>query len=460
MNISVNNMLDAGTLVHGKLPDIYWELELSGTEIKVLRYVYNHCLRLYNTLKIFPRGNDGSPRFWRGKERMAEDCGLSYPTFRKNVRHLYELGLVTSMDDEAGEGLYCIGLSTDFLNTYTANQTVKSFRLHNLLDLIAYIYDNTTVEILNLQEKLPSITNVIELTGTRVVGDFSGNGENSHSKQATGKLVRTPIKVSREPIMVGRHPIFITPEVTREQSLKERLKMLKGVRTPYERKILKIAEYYEYKCRQAIHSTGFKCLGKDFRNHKNWVFLERIYNLCQENNWDYQIYIDAQFDRVKYYPRKQPYPYLNQFNSEGAIKYYHNYMKDVSEKLSVDGDAKVKADKMRSVNQQIIEDVIKDCEGVSDYIERAAKRRANKGLTEQQLKMLYLSEHWMGLSISYLAVIPWFMTYLEQFPNEQYVIDLRDEIQAVRSNRKLLELTTEIVGKVEKQMEIPETLCL
>ena len=55
MNISVNNMLDAGTLVHGKLPDIYWELDLSGTEIKVLRYVYNHCLRLYNTLRIFPR---------------------------------------------------------------------------------------------------------------------------------------------------------------------------------------------------------------------------------------------------------------------------------------------------------------------------------------------------------------------------------------------------------------------
>ena len=310
MNISVNNMLDAGTLVHGKLPDIYWELDLSGTEIKVLRYVYNHCLRLYNTLRIFPRGNDGSPRFWRGKERMAEDCGLSYPTFRKNVRHLYELGLVTSMDDETDEGLYCIGLSTDFLNTYTANQTVKSFRLHSLLDLIVYIYDSTTVDILNLQEKLPSITNVIELTETRVIGDFSETEENFQTKQPTGKLVRTPIKVNREPIMVGRHPIFITPEIAREQSLKERLKLLKGVRTPYERKILKIAEYYEYKCRQAIHSTGFKCLGKDFRNHKNWVFLERIYNLCQENNWDYQIYIDAQFDRVKYYPRKQPYPYL------------------------------------------------------------------------------------------------------------------------------------------------------
>ena len=72
MSISVNSLLDAGLLVHGKFPDIYWDLELTGTEIKVLRYVYNHCLRLYKNLRHFPKGSDGSPRFWRGKERMAD----------------------------------------------------------------------------------------------------------------------------------------------------------------------------------------------------------------------------------------------------------------------------------------------------------------------------------------------------------------------------------------------------
>ena len=46
-----------------------------------------------------------------------------------------------------------------------------------------------------------------------------------------------------------------------------------------EKKILEIADYYEFKCRQVLHSTGFRCLGKDFRNHKNWIFLERIYKL-------------------------------------------------------------------------------------------------------------------------------------------------------------------------------------
>lgn len=455
MSISVNNLLDAGLLVHGKLPDIYWDMDLSGSEIKVLRYVYNHCIRLYKNLKYFPRGNDGSPRFWRGKERMADDCSLSYPTFRKCVRHLFEMGLVTSMDGEdEPEELYCIGLSTDFLEKTMQNKTVKSFRLHNLKDLILLVYDSNTIEILNINlQKLPSITNVIEPVNTQDIGLSSDLSENSQTKQSTGKVKRVPIKVGREPIM-------LLPESVRLQNAQKKLALLKNVRTPYEREILKIAEYYEYKCRQAIHSTGFKALGKDFRNHKNWKFLERIHNLCSEKGWDYKIYIDAQFDRVKYWIRPQKYPYLNQFNSEGAIKYYLNYVKDIQEKTTITGDAKVKSEKVKSVNQQIIDDVIKDCEGIAEYIEKAKKRRNNKDLTPEQLKMLYLSDHWMGLSISYLASIPWFLTYLNQFPDETFVVALKEDIQVVQKSRKLFETIIDIVSKVEKQMEIPETMCL
>lgn len=460
MSISVNSLLDAGLLVHGKFPDIYWDLELTGTEIKVLRYVYNHCLRLYKNLRYFPKGSDGSPRFWRGKERMADDCGLSYPTFRKNVRHLFELGLVTSMDseDEESENLYCIGLSSEFLNTHASNQTVKSFRLHSLKDLISLIYDNTTLEILedikNL-DKFPLITNVIKLTETQRFDNSTEDKEIS-----SGKVPQKSVKIKRTPIRVERVPILIMPESLRLQSAQQRLKLLQNVRTPHEKKILAIAEYYEYKCRQVLHSTGFRALGKDFRNHKNWIHLERIDDLCKENNWDYQVYIDAQFDRVKHWERKQLYPYLNQFYSQNAIKYYKNYIKDYQESNSVSGDIKVKSDKIKSVNQQIIEDVIKDCEGIAEYIEKAQKRRANKDLTKEQLKILYISDHWMGLSMSYLASIPWFLTYLEQFPEETFLVDFKREIQAIRNSNKLSALTIDIVNNVEKQMDIPETLCL
>lgn len=459
MSISVNSILDAGLLVHGKLPDIYWELSLTGSEMKILRYVYNNCLRLYKNLKFFPRGKDGSPRFWRGKERMADDCGLSYTGFRNNVRHLFELGLVTSMEGETEEELYCIGLSSNFLDSYTAsNQTVKNLRLHSLKDLISLIYDNTTLEILeNIKnlDKFPLITNVIKLTESQGIESSSKTMKTSVDKQSQKKT-----KITRKPIIVGRTPIMILPESVRLQSAQQKLKLLQNVRTPYEKKILEIADYYEFKCRQAIHSTGFKCLGKDFRHHKNWIFLERIYKLCEENNWDYKIYMDAQFDRVKYWQHKQPYPYLNQFNSQNAIKYYENYVKDYKEKHSITGDIKVKSEKVKSVNQQIIDDVIKDCEGISEYIEKARKRRNNRGLSDQQLKMLYLSDHWISLSVSYLASIPWFLAYLEQFPEETFLVDLKQEIQAIRHNKKLFNLTSDIVSKVESQMDIPATMCL
>ena len=54
MGISVNNILDAGLITNGKFPDIYWELELTGSELKILRYIFNNCLRLYKDLKYFP----------------------------------------------------------------------------------------------------------------------------------------------------------------------------------------------------------------------------------------------------------------------------------------------------------------------------------------------------------------------------------------------------------------------
>ena len=136
----------------------------------------------------------------------------------------------------------------------------------------------------------------------------------------------------------------------------------------------------------------------------------------------------------------------------------NKYIKEYQEKNSITGDIKVKADKIKSVNQQIIEDVIKDCESILEYIEKAQKRRANKDLTQEQLKILYLSDHWMGLSISYLASIPWFLQYLAQFREETFLADLKSEIQTVRNSKKLYGLTKDIVDKVEKQMGIPETL--
>lgn len=464
MGVSVNALLDVSIIANGKLFDIYWEMDLTGSEMKILRYVFNHCLRLYKTLKIFPKGVDGSPRFWRGKERMADDCKVSYPTFRNSIRHLSELGLVTSMDSDFesdSEGLYCVGLSSEFLTgSKFLTQTENFFRSPTIYSLIALVYDNFTFESIKTQNSLNSLPFLFTEVKRKPCGaqdlyisskgEVSGN-EDQSTKQP--KIVRTPIKVKRTPILTLPASIVL-------HSAQQKLKMLQGVRTPYEKKVLEVCEYYEYKCRQAIHSSGFKALGKDFRNHKNWKFFVKIYEMCKENSWDFKVYIDAQFDRVRFWNRKQMYPYANQFTSEGAIKYYHGYVKDYKEKHSITGDTQVKSEKVKTINQQIADDIVKDCDSIAEYIEKAAKRRVYQGMTPQEIKISYLSEHWMSLSVSYLSSIPWFLRYLEQFPEETFLSELKQEIQAIRNNKKVFNLTIDIVERVERQLGIPNTLTL
>ena len=454
MKISVNELLDIGIMLNGKFPEVYWDMGLSGSEIKVLRYVYNNCLRLYSEVKIFPRGKDNSPRFWRGKEKMAEDCGLSCPTFRKSVRHLHELGLVTSMDqtedDPDEEQLYCIGLSTEFISyAHTENNFCSPLLIY---DLIEYLYDKFTLNLLknnnNLVSKFPLDTKVSKPSHI----DKESYVQPVESTQAT--------MLQRTPIYVQRTPIHLFPEKLRLQSAKQKLKLLQNVRTSKDKHLFRICEYYEFKCRQVLHSTGFRALGKNFREHKNWKYLEKLNTICETNNWDYKIYIDSQFDRVKYWTRKQVYPFLNQMISQNAQNYYLKYIKDYEESNSLIGNIKVKSEKIKSVEQQIIDEVVQDCESIQTYIDREKKRRINKDLSLEQLKILYLSDHWMGLSVSYLSCIPWFLSYLEQFPSESFVQELQRDITTVQKSKKLYNTTLDIVSLVESQMNIPKTMCM
>lgn len=474
MIISVNDMLAAGIATSCKLPDIYWEFDLTGSEMKVLRYVFNHCIRLYKFVKVFPRGEDGSPRFWRGKEKMAEDCSLSTSGFRSTVRHLSEMGFVTSMDGEANDDcIHCIGLSTEFLDKLLSqNQNVNNLRSHNLKrlkslkDIIVLLYDKITVykEEKEQEEEKNLSTNVLKLVRTRDKEDSieqnkddstDTDTEQNHnsSLSKTNKIVRTPIRASRTKMVNYSFSNMLA-------QAKNKLKSLQNGKTSYDREVIKIADYYDYKCRSVLYSTGFRCLSKDFRNHKNWKFLERIYELCKNKGWDYRIYIDSQFDRCKYWNRKQKYPYLNQFNSENAIKYYTKYVKDYEESSSVTKSVKIKPHKIKSVNDKIIGEIVKDCESISDYISKAKTRKVNEGLSDQQIKMIYISDHWLNLSASYLSTIPWFTRYLSYMPEEKLITDLKSEIESIQSSKKMSEVTSNIVTSIEEKMSIPKTLCV
>ena len=496
MFISVKDMLDIGAYAQGKMPDIYWGLGLSGSETKILKYLWDNCLRIYLTLgRVCPKDKDGTPRFWRPKERMARECKVSLPTFRNAIRHMAEMGLVTSMDFSTYEGdpdtddawviRNSVALSTKFLTHKDLDSIVDRYEKFDVaLDIL---YDRMTVALIkdlknlfprNLKEleedeaknkKQVHRYNITTLNQSNADEDNNPDRKVMQYVRTPIRYERTPIRYERTPIKVGRTPvkgITRTPIISSKMksllmmaNIKEIQKSMYYIKTPYEREVLKLVEYYEYKCRKALHSTGYRAIGKHFRESKNWKFFTRIYDMCKEHKWNYKIYIDAQFDRVKYWnTHKQAYPYPNQFTSEGAQKYFHSYIKNYKESYSVDGSIKVKpVDEVKSVKAEIIDVVAKDCLAIQNFIKRTAKQRCFRDLTEQERKMLYIRDHYPGLSAQYLSHISWILQYLNMIPHDTcpWMKELIEHITKIQNTPKLVAFTKDVVQKTEKMLNLP-----
>lgn len=454
MHITVKDILDVGKLVQCKLPDLYWDIDLTGAELKVLRYVYENSIRLYTTVKIYPRSNDKTPQFWRNKELMARDCGLSLPTFRNSVRKLASIGLVTSMDaptheDDDQDQEHFISLSSKFIEGY-ATEALKNYKTADKTAetiILTTIYNRTT--LVCLKESL--------------------NKKKPLYKTLDKALKDTLYEKIRTPIITGYRQAITKEDLERSKrelrsekiiaNAKKKLKEMKGVITPQEASVLKIAEYYEYKCRKVLHSSGYRALGKDFRSHKNWKPLNKIHDLCVENGWDYKIYIDAQFERCKGWKRKQPYPYLNQCYSDNAQKYYSKYIKDYKETYSVTKNIKVKTEKVQTVSQELVDSIVKDCTKMREYLDKAVKQRRNAGIPEQDLKMEYILQHWDTLSAYYLSSSDSCTALVNSIQDSgKFTTDLKEHIRKIRASKKLLSDVKIAVTETEAQLHLPSCL--
>lgn len=480
MTVSVNDILVCASLTGGKFPDLFWEFDLSGCELRVLNYVFSNCYRIYTQLKWFPKGKDGSPRYWRNKEKMAEECGVSTVSFRNAIRKLHKAGLTTQMDVDTGDNdMDCVGLSSEFLSLLTTENFFRSSYISFISNVCEVLYNQSTCKYISTLVD-NNYFYFVKITGTAsksLENQFSTSGktteaievpetlesvknspENSHDatmvehKKFQGK--RKHIKVERKPIY------HCLPELVRQQTMKNKLNMLKSVKTPHERKIFDMSDYYNYRCRLAINATGFVSLPKNNTKtrEQHWKWFECILKVCEEHDWDYKIYIDAQFDRSKLFGRGQKYPYLNQMYSQKAQEYYEKYIKDYKESNSVDGDIEVKSDEVKSTYDIIFDNINSDCESMKSSLDRESRRRVNRNLTTEQLKILYISEHWMNMSSYYLACVPWFNTYLNQFPDEPVVSNLKDEIKRIQKSNSMMVNINKMIGDAEDSMGLPRVM--
>ena len=267
-------------------------------------------------------------------------------------------------------------------------------------------------------------------------------------------MKRAPI-ITRTPIII-RTPI-LSKSVQMVMKAKEILKGMDNVKSLYELKVFKVVEYYEHRCRKAINSTRFRALSNDFRNHKNWKFFVQIYELCKKNKWDYRVYIDAQFDRLQFWKHKQPYPYANQFTSEGAQKYYQYYVKDYKEKYSVTGQIKVKpVEKVSSYDEEVIEETTKICNEILGKIEDRKMRKNLPEVSPEDLKVWFIQDKLPWLYPPYAATVPWMEPFLSYYPNVESFVKLRNQILEIQKSPALFERVSELVEGVETKMNMPK----
>ena len=509
----LNEILDAGILAGNQLPDIFWNLGITGKELQVLRYVWSNVVRLHKTVRVVPRGRDGSPRFWRDKEKMAADCKMSCPTFRNAVRALYKLGLITTMDGTddlenmliVDDTTHCVGLNPQYFMTLgisfrpELDRTSREYVMHLMEDICPYLYDKPTVKLIQdttlllfeLEDKAaiadalqPVVNKSMEDDSPKeLIGLFSSSDnqlvevwgfkscpsncrevvlEDGFVIAVDDSIQRTSIKTGRDPIFTHRVPNIALQRKERSKRMMKKILQERDrlfVLTAKEQEIMGLVHYYEYKCRVVTGKAGWRCLGNNFREHRNWRYFIRLYDMCQDKNWNYKIYIDAQFDRVRFWTHTdcKGYPYPNQFFSEGAIKYFHKYQKDYKERNSIDGSAQIKVSKAISYREEVIEAVIKDCDHFVQFLKIAPKQRKYQGLTPEQMKFGYIIDHVASLSQYYWASLPWAVSYLRRF-STPWVVELTTLVAQIQSSRSMVNTINLIVDEVENQLGIPHTI--
>ena len=277
-------------------------------------------------------------------------------------------------------------------------------------------------------------------------------------------IVRQIILVSRQTITINRCSITQNYEQKRQERSKRMMAKIQqernrlGVVTKADQSILDVVHYYEYKCRKVTGNWGWKAIGRNFREHRNWKHFTRIYELCVENHWDYKVYVDSQFDRVRFWRRKQDYPFPNQCYSENAVKSFHAYCKDYQERFSVTGNAKIKTSEVKnSYRDEVIDAIITDCEHFTNFFKVAPKQRKYKGLTPEQMKFMYVIDHVATLSQYYWASLPWAVTFLQRF-STPWVIELTTTVANIQQSQSRVRLISQIVTETENQLGIPHTI--
>lgn len=478
-------LLQASIKMGVKVPDIFWGIDgLTFTDYRVLQVIYENCAFLQIKKSPIERTEDGCPIVFTSKSKLAKQCGVSEVTFKKSVDVLLKHGIITKRIKKFGR-THGLAVSADYVNRTLDPLEVTHMRhksqpqYQSFFDqLILNIYNKLNINIYNYLNK-DNNNNISEyLSKDRnscavPANDLNTNSTDIYVEQEIDNNIEY-MNITRKPIIINRKPIISPENIKRKPIVTKSHSDIKGINMEACKKkleelnekipnlnVLEVAKYYEFLCRKALNTTGYRALSyNNPQKHKNWVHFERVYKLCRNNKWDFKLYLEAQFDRVKYWKHGTKYPYANQLYSEGAQNYYKSYVKETKEKMNVSQSYKLKSKhkEITSVKTEIINDVISDCEKIQNYLNSKFAKRITD-LTSEQKKALYIMDNCWTMSIYYLYQIPWYKSWLFDYTesNDPLVNEYREKWKAMNKNKSLQNLSRTIVEETESLFNLPET---
>lgn len=323
------------------------------------------------------------------------------------------------------------------------------------------------------------------------------------------EIIRTPIKGVRQPIIGIREPIlglrkaiFITQKVStvrkrgrkidfsakKYQGLTEdekkqlerisvfgrdmvdrqlrqiRKRAFGGYTEDEEKCITEFVPYYENLICKVTGRVEFSVL--NHATHKkasrNWTPLWKCYKLCIDNNWDWRIYLDAQFESFKNWDANMPYPMPNMLYTDRALKAYENYIYHNETAYQNEGwETKVSAQNTGTFQEEVKKVLDVDLSVIEDYIKYSLKRSFNKTFkkvdkTRPDLDNLYYSKavqsQWESLSVECWVNIPQMSEFLSSIYGRYASIDAKiDEYRNIMDNSKKVE----IIQECWKSMKVP-----
>jgi len=209
---------------------------------------------------------------------------------------------------------------------------------------------------------------------------------------------------------------------------------------------INIKWYYEKLVCKSM-GWGYHC-----SSDKNWIHFLRVREICRMKEWDYQLYLDSQF-----YKLKDSRPYPSNLYSKRALVTFTNYLATIKKNYrgTLGAGQKQKGKKVLSLEKEVVESIISSVDLLSTYIQDTDDEEKR-----EQTKILKLYHSWEQYSPYYLYSLPWFHDIIGEFTPSKKLDELRHVWELIEKSKRIREIVKSTVEQSESHFGIPSNLDL